>query len=92
MITINAKIKLKPGLLAKQVTPSVFGGRGLWSILSVSSAKELKVYTTGVSDGSANSSGVSGGRGLNDSIKISKQGLPLGRLVLLCIPVGVAPL
>lgn len=49
-ITIKAKIKQKPSLLAKQATPSVSGGCGLWSIFPVSPVEELRVYTTSVYD------------------------------------------
>lgn len=64
-ITSMAIIK-KPSLYAKQATPIVFGRCGPWSILLMSMAKELKVYTNDVSGGSANSPDVFGGKDLKN--------------------------
>lgn len=68
-LTIKAKINKNHNLLAKQATPNVSDGCGLWSTLPVSPAEELWVHTTDVSDVNADSPGVSDGRGLNNLIK-----------------------
>lgn len=68
-ITIKAKINKQPNLLAKQATPGVFSGCGLWSTFLVSPTEELWVHTTSVFGGSVNSPGVFGERGFNTLIK-----------------------